>query len=429
MIVVLVLFILTILSIKRNKDWAAPTALMCGLWFAILLAYEADIVSLYSIKTNTYIVMLVGILSFMVGSAIANRTKFSIVSHVEKGDNEHDYMPRYKIILFLAVISLILQIPDTINSINVLSSGGNFFDLRSDVNNTVIDNAIVNAAQNYIFRPFIIFLYPISAYCFLTRKADENKRMRAIKGWIVVFGALVSVMQMFTSGGRASVVYFIVHFIVLAQLMKKKVRISRAAKISIAVAIVAIVVVVYNISASREIENVLESFVYYFDGCVPLMDHHLEKTIYASSYTYGGSFFFAPLQLVFTLLSNIGIPNPEFMVQLTEMLNVEMPIDVGPTINMNAFVSWFFYLFKDGGYITLVIEGMIYGGICRSFYKGAINNRDNVRKIIGYSIITNTIVFSMVRYQLVSYHYLLAFLMVILLIKPVRIEKDSIVKR
>ena len=411
---VLAIFVLLLFSIRLNRNWINPTTLMCGLWFAILLTYEMNIIPLNKIHSHTYIVIIMGLLSFAIGSGVSSRTKISFIRK-ETITTKWKYVPNYRMILGLAVLSLAMQLPDAINAVTILMGGGDFVLLRSMVSKTVISNSLLNAVQNYILNPFVIFLYPIAAYCLLTLKNDAQNRSQ--KKWIFILAAIIAVLKMFTSGGRTSPVYLVVHIVILMKLMSKKIYIPRTIKRIIVIAIITVAVGVYYVSVSRGIDDVSESIVLYFNGCVPLLDHYITAIIETNSYTYGGAFFFGPIQLIFTLLGNVGFPEPSFLKELSTMLYVENNVSVGFTYKMNAFVSWFFYLFKDGGYFALAIGSSIYGAISQSFYKKAIADIDNTRKIIGYSIITNTILFSMVRYQFVSYYYLLAFVFLWLLIK------------
>ncbi len=414
MIVVLFLFGLFLLSYRINRSWAHPAVLMCGLWTFILFFYECNILPLNKIHWYTYTAIALGVLFFVLGVGVAKKTKI-VFSTQNKGTVVNEYTPKYKGILWLAIFTLIMQLPDVFNSISILLEGGSFSTLRSQASETVIKNPLLNAIRNYILNPFTIFLYPISAYGFLTLK-NENKN-RSCKKWIFFLAIIISIFEMFTSGGRASAVYLLVHVIVIMQLMKRKMRIHKTLKILIGFILVAVAVVIYYISRSRGIDDLSKSLVLYFNGCVPLLDYYLTEIIVMDATTYGGAFLFAPIQLFFTLVDNIGISQPGFVTSLTAMLNVETNVTVGPDILMNAFVSWFFYLFYDGGFVALAIGAFIYGAFSCTFYKKANTGRKSVRGLIGYSIIAQTIIFSMVRYQFINYYYWLAFIFLWLLIK------------
>lgn len=413
--VVIFLLFLNLLTYKKYKNWFNPSSLMLSLWTLILILYESSLVEFNKISDDTYIVICMGIICFILGTFIANKLIFCF-DKINNINKKVIYIPRYGWILFLALISILIYLPDAISSIKLLVSGGNFIVLRSKVSETVINNQIVNAFKNYIVQPFVIFLYPMSAYCLITLKENKILKLKKIKKYIFLFSSIIAIMQLFTSGGRASVVYLLAYIIIISQLLKEKIKASKILKFIIGLCILSTIIGVYYISVSRGIDNVGESMIIYLCGCVPLLDYYIKEITITKYYTYGGAFFFGPLNLFFTLLGNIGFDLPKFMDYLLAQLYVEENVIIGPAIKINAFVSWFFYFFKDGGYMALMIEAILYGIIIQEVYKNIVQKL-NVRKIIIYSIMTNTILFSMVRFQFISYHYLLAIGFVFVFVK------------
>lgn len=420
---VIFLMILFYFNYKKYKNWLNPSSLMLGLWGVILTVYELKIIELNRINSSTYIVLYVGIIFFILGTLIANRIRFSLNKDNEL-KKESIYIPKYNWILFLAFISILIYLPDTISSIKLLISGGNFVILRSKVNETVISNILVNLLRNYIIQPFIIFLYPMSAYCLISLKENKISKIKNAKKYIFIFSSILAIMQLFTSGGRFSVAYLLVYIIVVFRLLDGKIMISKKLKIVIGICILSVIIGIYYISVSRGIDKVGESMILYLCGGVSLLDYYVNDIIMTGYYTYGGAFLYGGLNLFFTLLGNVGFDEPQFMEYLLNQLYIEGNVVVGPSIKMNAFVSWFFYFFKDGGYIALIIESMLYGIFAQAFYKNIIQRikgrvRINIRKLIIYAIITNTIIFSMVRFQFINYHYFLAIILTYILIKKI----------
>lgn len=418
---VIFLMILFYFNYKKYKNWSNPSSLMLGLWGVIIMVYELKIIELNRINTSTYIALYLGAIFFVLGTLIANRIRFSLTKDNDL-KKEIIYIPKYNWILFLAFISILIYLPDTISSIKLLINGGNFIVLRSKVGETVISNILINLLRNYIIQPFLIFLYPVSAYCLISLKENKISKVKNVKKYIFIFSSILAIMQLFTSGGRATVVYLLVHIIIVLRLLDGKMMVSKKLKIIIGICILSVIIGVYYISVSRGIDKVGESMIAYLCGCVPLLDYYISDIITTGYYTYGGAFLYGMLNLFFTFLGNVGFDEPQFMDYLLNQLYVEENVVVGPSVKMNAFVSWLFYFFKDGGYIALIIESMLYGIFAQVFYKKIIQRikgrvRIDIRKLIIYAIITNTILFSMVRFQFINYHYFLAIVFVFIFIK------------
>ncbi len=421
MIAILLLAIAAIYFRLRYNNWVNPASLMSGLWAVILTFYELRIIPLNRVDITIYIMIVLGVLSFAFGTSISNISRIRTANSL-KEDAPINFQILYTPILILAIISVVIYIPDTLDSIRTLRSGGTFENLRGE-NDSVINNKILLLIMNYIITPFITFLYPISAYGLLNLKEKEARKRKIA---IFICAILATLTQIFTSGGRAAIVYLLIHVIVIAALLGKKIRIPRKVKIAILVVCIAAVVMVYYISLSRGVSNVAKSMVIYICGCVPLFEHYVNEISLSGSYSFGGAFLFGVLQFVFTMLGNIGIGTPEFIAELTEALNVEARVVVGDGHKMNAFVSMFYYFYKDGGLLGILLESAIYGMISQAIYKGIKKVKGNPRAVIAYSIISNTIIFSMVRFQLIRYQYLLSFIFVFLLIKKVRPREEEI---
>lgn len=230
--------------------------------------------------------------------------------------------------------------------------------------------------------------------------------------------------QTFASGIRLAMVYIFVHLFVISKMMEKQITIPKVIKALIGVVAISAFIVLYYISLSRGIEDVGASYALYACGCVPLLDHYVLETISSGIYTNGGAFFYGIINLFFTILGNIGISEPQFLTELTRNLFVENNVMIGPMTSMNAYVSWFYYLFKDGGFLTLIFGAFIYGGVSCLSYRRAKGER-NLRRAVFYSILANTIVFSIIRFHFIKYHYLLSFIFLFILIKHVPVGGET----
>ena len=74
---------------------------------------------------------------------------------------------------------------------------------------------------------------------------------------------------------------------------------------------------------------------------------------------------------------------------------------------MNAYVSQFYYLFYDGGYIGTFIIMLIYGMACERSYK----RTHSFKGMLIYAMLVQGLLFSMIRFQFTISHYCISFIL------------------
>ena len=286
----------------------------------------------------------------------------------------------------------------------MFSEGYEFSYLRSN-QISVVSNALITLPRNYIFRPFVVYLvYPITMLCLLSNEKFTQKK------YLVIFLSLLVVyVNIMSMGGRAPLVYSIIFYVVISKLLNQKILKNKYLIFGASLFVIADIIFFTVISSSRGIEDLRESNVMYIAGCVALLDYYLKGIL---PYTHGGAFIYGFSLFIFTMLENIGIDTPDSFLFVSQELYVEDIKCVGVDLYMNAFVSWFFYLFKDGGFFALAIESFIYGLVSGLAYVSYRNNTNDPRKIVFYSMIVFTIVFSFVRFQFTQHYLILALLFI-----------------
>ena len=409
MILVVILLAIAIIWKYRYKNWLNPATLMALLWSFVLFIYNLNLLPLNEISKSTYYIIAIGVIFFSFGSDIGYKTRFVVGHHQDYQDNS-SFTLRYKAIIILEVVTLINYLPDVINSLRLILSGITFSYLRAN-QGTVVTNPIILLIRNYIALPFTILIYPLASWCLITANKSANK---GIKILIFLMSILIALSNMVTSGGRSAIVFLVMHILCISILLGKHINLSSRTKRIMLGSIILLFVIYYFVTISRGVTKVGESNITYICGCLPLLDLKLNNR---TGYTYGGAFFYGILNFLFTVLGNVGVSTPQFFKDITQAIYVENIETVGDGIYMNAFASWFFYLFMDGGYIALCIESIIYGWFSGAFFKRVIMNPGNLKKILVYAIIAHTILFSFIRFQFVKYFYFLAIAYIPLFVK------------
>ena len=113
-------------------------------------------------------------------------------------------------------------------------------------------------------------------------------------------------------------------------------------------------------------------------------------------YTLRG--FVRPILSVFHLL---GINDPlryQTVVQIAS--DCEKYIPIGNDVRMNAYATIFYSLYRDGGYIGVVLGSLVFGWIMKLVYD-SLRVRNDMRSYVIYFLIIQQIFFSMARFYFV----------------------------
>lgn len=415
MLCLFIIIAIFITSLALSKRIVHPVTTLSMVWGIIMGLYQWNIRSFNDISANTYFIIGSGIVAFSAGfyafkATIRHRRivigNFRALKENEKLYKEHI---KYKLVGFLCLSSIVVLLPEAINSLKILASGGTFETLRTNYSNgySALNISVLSLYRNYIIKPFCYIIYPLCAIDFI-----RGKRKR----WIFVCAIALAFLSTLYEGGRVQFVYLAIHFALIFILSGYQINIPKKVKrILIGLIILMAVVVMYITSSRGSSSTFSQSILLYVSGCVPLLDSHLKMFDFSPEYTYGLVAVSGFLKPFFSLLENVGIPYPAFLTNIQHVFEVEQTISIGAFFHMNAYVSIFYYFFYDGGYIGNIIEMFLYGGLAWLIYRRAVS----IRGMLYYALFFQGLVFSMIRFQFTISHYCLAFIMAYFLFERV----------
>ena len=413
--VILIALIFWIMNILSDKSLLRPGIIFILVWVLILIMYQFRFIELNDISDKTLYIIGIGIVAF----SVAAMNKKRIVGWSSEKNLLLDI--NMNGVIILESISIIVYIPEVVHSMNMLLSGDSFEVIRaaSGLGDTVVTNYAILLLRNYVIRPFMMVLYPINAVVFFECRNDKRRMP------IFLLTVLIALMMVIYEGGRSPIIYFVLHFIFVAILLKKKIQIpSHMKKWIICFIIIAIIVFSY-VSFSRGIENLKQSVYMYFCGGIPLLDTKIANIDANQLRTFGLASLSVPVDFFYSLMGPLGVSRPSFFREILDILmSVEQTISVGINIRMNAFVTMFYYLYLDGGYIGLALGAGIYGFISSVCYNNYVQWKDK-KSLVIYCLILQGIVFSFIRLQFVNSAYFFAFIVVQFLFKRGNNEDTS----
>ena len=108
-IVVFVLLLLCLFEFVRHKTWTAPSVMFCAFWTLISFLASLRLYNLKSVETKTWLIVLIGVLSFVLGTKIIFRSKqpVNVLDGAAAGDHDQNgYLPKKLFWIVFIIVGL-----------------------------------------------------------------------------------------------------------------------------------------------------------------------------------------------------------------------------------------------------------------------------------------------------------------------------------
>ena len=193
--------------------------------------------------------------------------------------------------------------------------------------------------------------------------------------------------------------------------MSKKKKIILALLIS--VPILALVFVALFVTAARDGGiDLFKSIYYYLCGCIPNMEINLSKFNY-DYYTYGLTFISGLIRPFITLFSrSTNVPLSDiFKASDAFLFDASSTNIIAPGVSYNAFVTMFYFFYRDFGFFGVIFESFILGLALSFLYKKIIFNggKKDYRLLAIYLVTMIGLSMSFVRWQIVSVGFAITY--------------------
>ena len=240
----------------------------------------------------------------------------------------------------------------------------------------------------------------------------------------MIFSALIVIENIFISGGRLEIAYYVLQFIISSVIFRKfrnssenkSIKDIKKQKRAIRLLIAGCVIIGWIMTNMRGFKNdmVFRSLVLYFSGGIINMDGRLDF-LHGKEMTFSFSGFHAIWSVLLLLPRFIGFSYPEsYDTSRYIIAQLHEEFSVGYDINMNAFVSTFYHPYADFRYIGVVMEIFIFGLIIGMLYKAA-TIAPTGGCFTAYLILFKYIFMSMVRYPFVDISLVLPLLVILII--------------
>lgn len=379
-------FFAVLCLIKHKVD--SPLFLYSAEWCVLSILPAIKLYGLYEIDTITWVIVIVGFLSYALGIILGKKYTITINGKrafmvVKQSFDEfkifkdHAYISLV-IILYVANLFYFFQ------SLLLMRSGIAMADIRAasyglgDIVGYKVIGLNSGGVLTYVYilkEALTHIIISIGIYRFL----DDPKKGK--KNLLISLGLVVLIA--FSSGSRFDIAYVILQLIFGLKLFNKRIELHKKVKKTVKLLLICGVIGIVFISIKRGVDNIFETFYYYLASPVALLNLDLPKVVKNSIYSFPYAAFAGFFAIMWPFFNKLGLRyTPRYLLSLNESVNATQAwVQIGDTLWSNAFVTPYYYLFSDARWIG-VIAGMVFlGYFSQRIYLNAKNSLNEINTV------------------------------------------------
>lgn len=391
------------------KRYGNILTVFSAFYFTIIALGSMRLYGIMPASEQTYTVLIAGIISFSVGYlAIIALYQFRGVSIPKKAKDggTYDYVLREKAIYVILLIVILYTVYRFVRIIGALRSGISFQVLRSLY---FSENGGVNRFDHFVYLPLLQTQIILACIIFFSNKTNFSYSQ---KRRILIVTLACVVLAMFSNGGRETLFYtgliviysyFLNNNHIKTSIAEWRQRIKEKKLMKYIIAIVVVGMILMTVLRSTTGESSL-SYVFrkaylYFSGWLPNFSERLAQ-IKSNDYTYGFSFILGVLRLPAAVIHRFLPESYAYSVAEKITSDLQEMVYIGGGRNFNAYVSLFYYFYRDFGFYSVVIESLIFGAVCANI-EAKYLLRNNTKTLFWLLFVFFLIISSMIRWEMI----------------------------
>ncbi len=407
---VLITAFLSLLGWVRYKNIINPITLFCGLWTIILFAYSLHIFGLYYASDSVLWSIVIGTIMFYLGGTFRSRIKSKRTPSAANATIENDAMvedvPNYSFMVVVNFISIAILLGYATVTLRMLLSGISYEYIHVMYQS---EEGIVGALKSgirlwhYFIWPWNLATIPMVVACFMLDKTERKDRRVFLVTSIINIGLYILI-----SGARVSLAYFAFYFVVVALLLRRKIKLTMWQRTLIVAIAIGAWIVFDSLSESRNSASLENTAYTYLCGCVPYFSYKLDMfKIQDSVYGYGLYTLSGVLKPFFAIFGKI-FGASDLWTRVLSNLETQGRTYIAPHNPFNAFTSLFYFFYMDGGVIAVSVICFIYGWFSVGMYNRFLREK-SYKNLVWYLLTAFGLGFSMVRFHFITIRYILSF--------------------
>lgn len=438
--IVIICLFFAYFAYKAENLWYNPATIMLSVWAFVLALYELRLFGLYRVSSTTYLLISIGLICFFFGYVLvssANPVKYIEPPSDSESSEEGEHI-NYGILKICGIIVLAFFAAEAIETFMLLRSGVSLFEIRTslqgyaeyDFSESLFKlRASAGILYTWFFLPVYNALMLIVCIDFFSGKRDKGLMF-------ITLGCVL--LKSFKEGSRVTLLIFVIYIVFALAIFKVKVNISKSIKRKIKFGIVILMVIMIVLSVvriSQGEKSLFEEIYLYFTCCIPLFDIWIDRfeNSVTSTYNYGSLSLYGILQPLFVVLTIIkGQAIEWYNAGMKAISEIETFIRIRNTDyseKANAFVTLFYYFYKDAGMIGLILGSTSFGMVCTAIYKNLkrkiVNGLSTKRAVYVYLLIIQSLILSFVRIYFSVASFSFTFFYVFLFISKSKVTEKK----
>lgn len=399
----------------QSRTWTKPEVLFCYEFGIISLLASFRLYGLYPAGTLTWIIILIGTISFVVGCSIGKHLKISGMQS-ECDTVYPSQLMSDSVFWMLVAIITVYMFSDFLQSLRYMRTGISLGDIR---------NASVGleSIDGYTRRTGALWEYiglGISELELFVGAVGIVKFLQDIRGnYRFIIGVLfIEILRSLTYGGRFGLAYIIIELLVgmsLSRLIQGRgIQLSMKVKRRIRTIVLLLIgmIVFITIIRGAETNEILKKYYRYICGDVIFFDLHVKRMSLDSFWAIGYAGFYGFWAVILPILNSLGISYPQaYLTTVSTVMDGQTFMRIGDGLVTNAFITPFYHLYADFRLLGVILGMMAFGIIAGYLYKKALQRKD-VYSLACYLIIAQMIFKSLQTYPFASKTYAVALIII-----------------
>lgn len=397
-----------------RRDLFSPLSIFISIWAVIITLYNLSFIKLNPIGDDSWLILFVGIMSFVVGYLIVE----NLPQKQKSVDVFVDEYVNYKYLIALAVFAIVLLLPLFISQMKDFFTT---FDLNQNKISLVLGDVDgTGIIYQYVARPLQLILPMLGAVLIF----KKNKKAK----YFVMLSILILIIEFISGGVKQSIIFFVAYIFLIGGFLGKFNRNKKYKydKKIIMIALALVAAILYFISTYT---NLIDSLYLYIAGCIPMFESAITADYFLyNGYTYGFSAFQGIFRVIFKLLNTIGFYPSEILLSLGDKYRVllENGRDIGGGNMYNSMGTVFYSFYYDGGIWAVIIGMLLFGAVAAKIYRD-VKKQNSTYHLLLYVFLMYFILNAEARFQFYSVVQAMGFIFILLLIKPFINRKTRIV--
>ncbi|HIF9198286.1 TPA: O-antigen polymerase [Photobacterium damselae] len=343
--------------------------LQAFIWIGLLLLPFLNLSNIPPISGDAFFIVLLGIISSLLGGffAIFIPSKIFVSKNKLLTNKRASF---FLTVLMLISIYLIFKLYVFVSSYGFSNIRSLAFIIDDDGNSLIYGSLFFQFFISFVLKPIAYFIYIYSLYLFFIKK--ESK--------LLLLSLLAISLISISSLGRFFIYHLLIIFLVstVVYIRTQSYKISGRYLKLIAGYFLLMIALVVILSYVRGIDNIFQSILNYHLTGLAIFSKELSLNNSLLNVPHDFSFLsFGAFERLFVILINkFGFDYNSITAYVGNYLNVFRDIGGDKAIYMNAFATWYFSLYYDGGLYWVAIALFIYGFILTYFEKSFIKYKD-----------------------------------------------------